>query len=250
MMVFVGETYFTVDVQKEDNSASIVGRNFLVPEAQAPAAGETPAAAIPAAYPNLLVLKQNLAASRHSSPLLARIGTALRIEQVEMLEAELINQGILLNLRSQGYTLSRQIAHEESVWRWRALRFGVEGNVLGFHVWLPAYLVERAQELAAAVPLGQEVSPLPGSAVPRAEGGLPAAVELQYLERFSAYLNGEFDAASNRYQRGLNVVLRAISAPAKEDTGAEKSPVLDLTLPLTMKAFVHTLKQFKQTPTP
>jgi hypothetical protein len=256
MMVFVAETNIISDVQKEDNPALIAGKNFLVRSEHPDAGSRSWYDSSLSSYPNLIKLRHNMSASEHKPQLLRRLSQSLNLDQLEMLEAELINQGILLNLRSAGYTLAQQVAHEASVWRWRALRFGIEGSALSFQVILPHYLTQRAEELARALCVGvaqPEDSPgnlrLPGTVVPTADSCIPSATELQYLDRFAAYLNGEFESASNRYQRGLNVVLRAISTPARQEPQSATTPaavVLILALPLTMKDFVRGLKLFKQ----
>ena len=71
-------------------------------------------------------------------------------------------------------------------------------------------------------------------------------VDLPYLEHFASYLNGQFEHTQNRYQRGLNVVLKALCAPPEASDAENHAIALSVTLPIGGKDFTRKVQAFKE----
>jgi hypothetical protein len=182
------------------------------------------------------------------------------IAQLEMLEAELQNQGILPVRGDRTKLLSQFANYEVDLWRWRARRVGSESIEMHFSVDAPRYLIHCALNLLKRYeqPRGDDnaVSEDVSSVMPGASGlieinhswithvssdaNLPA--NLLYLERFATYLLGGYGRALNRFQRGLNVVLRALGSPTAPAPGTE---AVMLTLPFSRPEFFRALKSIR-----
>jgi hypothetical protein len=190
-----------------------------------------------------------------------RISSPMEIEQLEMLEAELRNQGILPGETEGSGTLSQHALHTASILRWRARRAGIRGNGLHFSVDLPQYLLTRAAELDEQLrrqndsterqDLGLFVHRSGSWA--KAHPALPHLfAELDYLERFAAYLLGAFDESRNTYQQGLNLILRVLARKRSmnmtqterklRQKNTRSNPAEKITLPIDMLTFHQHLR--------
>ena len=176
--------------------------------------------------------------------------TLLELEQLEMLEAELRNQGILPSPDAPAIGLSQHALHSASILRWRARRAGVAGDTLNFRIDVPRYVLSRAKEIGEELAsagrdnIGSGTELLLRRSASWGKGlESPSRLlgELEYLEAFSAYLLGHFDATTNRYQRGLNVVLRILAGKSK---GVE--PEAKIVLPMEVKDFLEAVRPFRQ----
>ncbi|HQH26197.1 MAG TPA: hypothetical protein PLP17_02285 [Oligoflexia bacterium] len=175
----------------------------------------------------------------------------LSIEQLEMLEAELQNQRLLGRLPAFAKSVHQHALQQASIWRWKARRLGVRENDLRFQVNLHQYLICYAEELLYGFETrrsGLRADGPPSATDAEREGTqelTPATLAvLQYLNRFAAYLDGQYESGRNRYERGLNVVLRVLNTPAavEQARDAETNGKKTITLPLTFKAFARLLK--------
>ena len=149
----------------------------------------------------------------------------LTFEELEMLEAELTNQSIVNPNPERTVTLAQFALLEMNTLRWRALRSGCDSNLLAFRIDLTRYLSRMA--LGLIHPTTPQEQALFWRAGLTGQDRVDA--ELAYLENFASFLNGGFENAENRYQQGLNVVLRVLSSsqPAADD------PSIILPIPLT-----------------
>ncbi|MFN8389278.1 MAG: hypothetical protein U0136_03205 [Bdellovibrionota bacterium] len=185
-----------------------------------------------------------------------RLGSPIDLDQLEMLEAELRNQGIL-PLESEGITtLTQHAVHTASILRWRARRAGAWADNLQFTVRLPEYLLSRADELLSTIRSAHAADP--GEAellVYRARTwgkantpGQRLYAELDYLERFASYLIGEYDKSANRYQQGLNLILRVVSrqklrALSQPKRRREDREAFSVSLPVELGQFLSVLRK-------
>jgi len=184
----------------------------------------------------------------YGSNVLRRLQVPLEFSQVEMLEAELKNQGILPNGSGRGYSLTQIGSQESSLWCWRAERYGGKGKTLAFTMLLPEFVVSRAAELIVSADSGESSRQSPSASMHRKKIESPTSMreELNFLERFAAYLCGAYDHAENRYQRGLNLVLQVLSCSMLRQSQAEESlDTLHFCLPITKAEFLTTLKSAK-----
>ena len=83
----------------------------------------------------------------------------------------------------------------------------------------------------------------------------PAAAEsaeLQQLERLAAYCLGSFDSGANRFQQGLNVVLKVLGV-AKDNVreigelasepSAHRNRPHEICLPITQSEFLESIRE-------
>ena len=191
--------------------------------------------------PQLQALQQSYSASGHypRQPL-SQIPFPMGLEQVEMLEAELLNQRILRAKENEARIVSHRALHNMAYWQWKAERHGVKSSALSFAIDLPKFIIRRAHELLHIEDdLSREEEYLRASHQHTQGKSLrvKASIELAYVEQVAQYLNGCFEQANNRYEQGLKVVLYAISATPIQD-----SQKTLLTLPLTTQEFTTTLQ--------
>lgn len=257
MRFFVVERNFTNGVQKQDKFAVEVGKN--VPpngsgaQVSAAAVDHVWAVASEKGFSHLFQLRQSFNAHNANSESPVSEREPLGFEQLEMLEAELNNQGILIKNRDYCCSLAQHLEHEANVWRWRAQRFGVDSGTLQFNVDLPRYVLWRAEELINGLDeetLGDIENHLQRSDAwtLRFERQGTVLAELHYLNGFAAYLSGMFDEASNRYQRGLNLVLKVLCSKAEEgytEVPAQNGSLL-ITLPIGKREFAALLKDYRR----
>lgn len=168
--------------------------------------------------------------------------------QLEMLEAELTNQGILASSSEHPFSLVRQALHETDVWRWRARRLGFDAKQLRFLLCLPHYVVFYAEQLLNDLESASEGTSRIGSQSWHHRYDKQSGVlhELKYLERCAAYLCGAFENTEDRYQRGLNLVLKAICLGSRQATTDDEQGLLTMTLPLRKQDFYAALRESKE----
>ncbi|MCB0325064.1 MAG: hypothetical protein KDD69_15880 [Bdellovibrionales bacterium] len=237
------DSRLSADIATQQNAAGAVGKNVQL---EASPTADTQAVRLRSlGLLHLAQLTDGLEQGTIDSPVLKRLSRPVELKQLEMLEAELTNQGILPRLRAGVLSLAQHVAQETGVWCWRAERCGVESNSLQFDVEIPRYIIARAGELLAPLSLDTPgpVEPQTGVWRRAAEAPAVAIAELSYLDRFAAYLLGAFYDPANRYQRGLNLVLHVLVGAARAEE--EQSSLLCLTLPLSKQAFFHQLKAGK-----
>ncbi len=198
---------------------------------------------------HLAKLAERQREGRFETNVLRRLQVPLEFSQVEMLEAELKNQGILPRHGTEKYSLTQIGSQQSSVWRWRAERFGGKGKSLSFTMNLPEFVIHRAEQLVQSSE-AQEASTQSSNSASVYGGKIDCKTsvkeELNYLERFAAYLCGAYDHAENRYQRGLNLVLQVLSCSAIRSAEKQRSEgQLDCCLPLQKKEFLSKLKSAK-----
>ncbi len=178
----------------------------------------------------------------------------LELNTVEMLEAELTNQGILPVIVDSSSTLAQHIAHEVNIWRWRGRRVGTGGAKLHFNVTLAPYLIAKGHQLARYLeldsPIGNDSPSLisqPSNAWRINLGNKSQVTEkLEYLDSFAAYLLGNFNEARDKYQRGLNIVLKSLLGHEQQEARLPSKEKLTLTLPLTSNNFFDKLKTLRE----
>lgn len=198
---------------------------------------------------HLAKLAERQLEGRYETNVLRRLQVPLEFSQVEMLEAELKNQGILPRNSSHKYSLTQIGSQQSSMWRWRAERYGGKGRTLSFTINLPEFVIYRAEQLLQDSEVAETSAPS-GSSASVYGGKIDCKTsrkdELNYLERFAAYLCGAYDHAENRYQRGLNLVLQVLSCSASRSLETEREEgQLNFCLPLEKKEFLRKLKSTK-----
>lgn len=171
-------------------------------------------------------------------------GPRLTIEELEMWEAELINQGFIIPVAD--IRLSHTVFRQANLLRWRAARSGIENGSLTFNVHVPVLLIARAAQLVA------DVAILPAAPVDRLEGARSSSetmqrdlAELRYLEGIAARLTVRDEAPKSAYHRGLDLVLRVIGAGTRR-RHLNHSETLHVELPVTMPQFVSSIRDFKK----
>jgi len=169
---------------------------------------------------NLYSLLYNPQSRRRSA-----VARPLSVEELEMLEAELKNQGII-NSRVDTYsdTLSQFARHRIGMLVWLARRTEISNEQIDFKIDLLEFIKSLIREKY------QECVSLNLSKY--------SYDEIQYLEQFASYLNGEYSEPINKYEQGLNLVLRAITVTKSKYS--ENS--LKCTLPISKVDFLKLLK--------
>lgn len=199
----------------------------------------------------------------------AELGGEMEPEHLEMLEAELRNQAMVVRESELPMNLTQLVAHEISVLKWRARRHGLLRSELKFSVELPRYVAETAMELISLDRELQRTSKMqmhpsleieetprtntssnsqnwPSSGFSRRvlpwhsmiTGREQIACYMRYLNSIAKFLNGNSPSERNGYQRGLNVILRVLSTPTPTiRSGAT------IKLPITLKGFLEALRE-------
>lgn len=246
-------------------SAVGAGRNDL----PAPAAGGQAGLRVLSAYPNLLRLRNLFAGEQaerpagRNSPAVSELQNPISVSQLEMLEAELQNQGILPARKDRTKLLSQFANYEIDLWRWRARRVGSQSIDLQFAIDTPRYVVHCALNLLKRYEQTIDQAGGENSIADAASGVMAAAsglieinnswiihissdtnlpANLLYLERIATYVLGGYGRALNRFQRGLNVVLRALGSPK---TAGDSLHTVRLVMPFSRPDFFRTLKSVK-----
>lgn len=128
---------------------------------------------------------RSLMSSIESGKRLSKLTEPVELVKFEMLEAELLNQRILPKTNE---TLSQKIRHEVNLLSWHAKRLGVDTNLIKFLIDVPKLIIELSNS----------------------DTTKNNSASMEYLELFADFILGKFDSASNTYEEGLNVVLKAI----------------------------------------
>lgn len=170
----------------------------------------------------------------------ALVQTPVSMSQLEMLEAELNNQGLLSKSRGFSAFLHQRALHETGIWRWRAKRFNLPLDLDSFAIDLPRYIAERAAAITAETDDRRDGGGKTGFL--GSPGAAALIAELRYLDSFAAYVYGAFDKPKNRYQRGLNLVLRVLSSRHEQSERQEKRLLI---LPLTRRTFFNCLREIR-----
>lgn len=159
---------------------------------------------------------------------------SLNLEEISMLEAELMHQGILPSA-PDGNVISYLTTHDVNLFSWYALRNGFRRDQLTFVVDLPRFIIARAKEVLDPACALNTTTAL-------------ANRELEYLDRVADFLAQSNPSRGSRYQRGMAVVLRALLSP-KRKTGIEigTSPKLNIVLPMSRAEFLRKLSAIRNT---
>ena len=176
----------------------------------------------------------------------------MSLASLEMLEAELTNQLLLPVLGENVPSLSQAAAFESNLLQWRARRMGVDGSRLEFQIQLAEYIGYLGSELIQLL-REMKLSPahllrgtlttkriswraiFPSEEIVRAM--------LSYLDRFARYLFSERNALENRYQRGLNLVLKVVAETRSEGPrAASGSQKIQIALPVIMRDYLARLR--------
>lgn len=170
----------------------------------------------------------------------------LNLEQLEMLEAELANQGLVPRSVSESFSIAQHAVHSAAILRWRAARAGYTTQLFDFRIDLPRYILTRAEEIAAqldAPPRDEDLLARRTDSWGRErESRTQLLKQLEYLSALAEYLIADHgEASTNRYHRGLSVVLRALSTQTNS-TNAELREGLEVTLPIAVSAFLQLLR--------
>ncbi len=150
-------------------------------------------------FSNILELSKFLEIENLETNTILKLSSPISIDQLEMLEAELHNQGILSKTIE---TISQRVRHDAGLLGWHARRFGISPNQIEFLVDVPKYIIKKAQELEEETKSSTQNSTL----FPR---------ELSYLDQFSSFILGKFDNTENKYEDALNVVLNVLIKSAE-----------------------------------
>lgn len=155
----------------------------------------------------------------------------LSVEALEMLEAELINQGIL---SISADSLSKRARREISLLLWNAKRQNATSDTITFKIDLKAFILFEVLKLCTNDNVNY-------SSLHSIKQKLKN--ELSYLEQFASYLNGAYEIPKSGYEKGLNLVLRAIlkvDHQVKEETSQAS---LCCTLPSSKHDFMLLLSR-------
>lgn len=188
-----------------------------------------------APFGNLMKLQAFLVQeSPHGEPR-SRYPKPLDIEQLEMLEAELQNQNILPKLSDSCLSLAQHALHEKNIWRWCARRYGFNSLNIRFVIDIAKYIIRCGEEILSISTDEVEVT-LHG---PTSEYR-KSVEQIQYLDTFADYLTGSMENNQNRYQRGLNLLLKTLAySPPFQKT----PPHLVVCLPIEKKDFLKLLRE-------
>ena len=199
-----------------------------------------------AEFSSLLQLQRYLIGGAEVVLALRHVLQPISLEGLEMLEAELLNQQILIQRDASFQTLSQQLNHEVSVWSWRAVRLGMHSKEMFFEVNLPNYILSKAAELLSVSKRSSESLLAARELQTPGSNSSLVLFRLQYLELFAAYLIGKYEKASSRYQRGLNLVLKTLCHRTAVLREQEAKNLCRVQLPTTLRSFMAHLKNFKE----
>ena len=187
-----------------------------------------------------------------------RFSAPMALDQLEMLEAELRNQGILSGAQDVT-TLLQSALHTASILRWRARRAGISGDSVQFSVRVPQYVLTRAEEIETELrdltdtsSGGRELLAMRSATWGKGIDSRSRLLnDLLYLEQFAAYLIGRFETHESRYHRGLNLLLKIVSSRSESpenaaQPGEQTEKLLEgkkgIALPIGHREFLDELK--------
>lgn len=171
---------------------------------------------------------KELSIKRSKNELLKVISSPIRLIDFEMLEAELLNQGILPKVSE---TLSQILIREVSHLKWTTRHFFKTDNQLELYIDVPLYLLKKAdQNLETSLAENISIDFL-------------STQDLSYLEQFAAYLLGEYEETNNSYEKGLNLILKTIRSgnSANESINKDSNGLTKVILPVSQKSLIKTL---------
>ncbi len=216
---------FTTDVQNGEKETTSLGNAFLRDTGS---------------EDSLFLLEKSISGpNSEMSRVLSQFTAPLTAEQLEMLEAELIHQGVLPNLTDRSIRLGHTLSHEINLLRWYARRSGLAGSEISFVVDLPRYILSRASVLAEFRECGERESNW------RLNSSLSEHDEFAYLERFAAFLLADRDGGKNRYQKGLNLILRVLARSERSLNAKRSTPeeTHSLVLPMQRRELLKILRE-------
>jgi hypothetical protein len=167
----------------------------------------------------------------------------ISIEQLEMLEAELRNQGITSD---NGAVYLAQIASlDRNMLRWRARRSSIVCPELLFSLDIMAYLMRTACELIASLdgtePDDQTRSRFLWHALISTRE--QALTQIDYLEQLAFFFDGDESRTSNRFQQGLTLLLRILIKPERREAPEN---AVQVTLPTTSRELLNLLRGYRK----
>jgi len=197
-------------------------------------------------------LDQQLKQPINRNTILRSLDKTLSLDQFEMLEAELQNQGILQLPSDINHSMAQHCNVQIQLLRWHAKRFGWKRSSLDIRIDIPRWALSEARELSHELrgyiylnSSGRNDDSL------TVEQLLPLSINLddwqsrvakaKYLTQFICYLNGAFLDTRNRFQRGLNVVLGTLSRTARGIRSGSETPLVSL--PVTKKSLFQQLSR-------
>lgn len=155
---------------------------------------------------------------------------------IEMLEAELQNQGVLPNTAGDILPLSYRIGHQVSFMRWKARSHGLYSPNTLFAVDLPNYLIQVGAGLLSHDSKSEVTSmPLRLSCHDLRFN----IVELHYLNSLAAFLVRPQESRSNKFSKGLDLVIYSILRSELVDANDPNVVVL----PVTIFEYLASLRQ-------
>jgi len=148
----------------------------------------------------------------------------LSIEELEMLEAELLNQGII---SAKSDALSKRVRREIALLIWNGKRNSSNFSSPNFRIELKSFIKFETIKLTTLNDnlKDQQIAPK-----------IKLKQDLKYLDEFAAYLNGAFENTKSSYEKGLNLVLRAIMK-----TTEEIDENLSFILPISKAEFIRKI---------
>ena len=154
--------------------------------------------------------------------------------QFQMLEAELVNQGLLRISSDLSTLISQQAAKDTSLWRWRILRINPKIENTQILIDVPRFILDKAKQILEIEKRKREGHFLKHISTKEDFQSAPIFSRTQlsniyYLESFAAFINGAFEEVQSKYEKGLNVVLKALC----KDTQVTGS--CSIVLPTTLK---------------
>ncbi len=187
----------------------------------------------------------NLAALLNISEEQTKFSTPITLDGIEMLEAELSNQGFLPS-SSGARPISSHAINTANHLRWKAQRVEFDPDRLQFLVDLPRYLAHFAQILTERERRtnGSDAELL----INPLENVSNRLTEIEwraYIENFARYFLTQQEFEANRYERGLNLVLRIVAQSAPPSTMGNKKKIT-IVLPIQPKEFGKILTNYHQ----
>lgn len=175
----------------------------------------------------------------------------LSIEQVEMLEAELKNQGLIPDTQN---SLAQSAYQLVGLLRWRANRAGFFLKEIELVIDLPAFIINRAQTLAADLEvLAEEQNLLAARGYGWGQNFTTSSLlrEISYLEGLAKYLlqrDGKKEKTPYEKAQDILLSLLAKSYFQRSEQPAvswERHDKLRLCLPISIQEFIAELSEAK-----
>jgi hypothetical protein len=156
----------------------------------------------------------------------------LSLVRLEMFEAELCNQNILPPMSELSWSLAKHCYLEANKYHWHARRFGYKSGRLRVLIDVPSYVIHKSEQLIYSYNrhLNDNLYAYDFSL---------ALAMCQCFERYAYYLNGAYKKSTNRFQSGLNLILRTLSltdnkTKIKGGQAIINDSILDICLPMSV----------------